>query len=119
VSDKLRTHGNRHLKALFRYLDYLAQRPVFRRAAPQGVRQTARYLLPAERWAFKRRLFWKYGGAFCLYCGRSMPLEHLTIDHIQPRSRGGAVRDVTNMALACLGCNREKGNKWEAYTTEP
>lgn len=138
MSDKPITHGNRHLKALFRWLDYVSHKPVLW-AKPSKAEATAalvefsaqykkamrwqemqaRTLTPYERWRFKRRLFWKYGGAFCVYCGRSIPLEFLTLDHVQPRSKGGAVREVNNMVLACLGCNRDKGNKWELYTTEP
>ena len=44
----------------------------------------------------------------CAYCGRSgVPLQ---IDHIRARSRGGSDR-ISNCALACAACNRDKGNR--------
>lgn len=44
----------------------------------------------------------------CAYCGaKDIPLE---IEHIQPRSKGGSNR-VSNLCLACVPCNREKGNQ--------
>lgn len=46
----------------------------------------------------------------CQYCG-AMPLKaDLTIDHIQPRSRGG-VTDWDNVVVACRSCNQKKGNR--------
>jgi 5-methylcytosine-specific restriction endonuclease McrA len=45
-------------------------------------------------------------GRCCAYCdARNLPL---TIDHIQPRSRGGSDR-VSNLAIACIPCNQRKG----------
>lgn len=76
----------------------------------------------AERIRFKYWLWWKYGGE-CAYCHKGFDWRYgLTIDHIQPISKGGAVRDVRNMALACAGCNQAKGNAWdeaETVYTEP
>lgn len=44
----------------------------------------------------------------CQYCGSTQ--NPLSIDHILPRSRGGA--DVwENVTTACLGCNVRKGNR--------
>ncbi|MGW0595360.1 RNA-guided endonuclease IscB [Streptosporangium sp. NPDC002607] len=46
----------------------------------------------------------KWGRA-CAYCGASgVPLN---LDHIHPRSRGGSER-VSNLTLACIGCNQAK-----------
>jgi len=43
----------------------------------------------------------------CAYCGQTdVPLE---IDHIHPRSKGGTDR-VSNLTLACHGCNQKKGS---------
>lgn len=53
------------------------------------------YLL--ERWGRK-----------CAYCGvENVPLE---VEHIQPRSRGGANRP-SNLTLACVPCNKAKANQ--------
>jgi 5-methylcytosine-specific restriction endonuclease McrA len=44
----------------------------------------------------------------CAYCRKTgCPFE---LDHILPRSRGGSER-ITNLALACHGCNAAKGNQ--------
>ena len=46
-------------------------------------------------------------GRKCVYCdAENVPLE---IEHIVPRSRGGGNR-VSNLTLACRGCNQSKGN---------
>ena len=43
-----------------------------------------------------------------MYCdAEGVPLN---IDHIVPRSRGGSDR-ITNLALACIPCNEEKGSR--------
>ena len=44
----------------------------------------------------------------CQYCGKKS-LE-LTIDHILPRSRGGA-DSWENLITACIRCNNRKGNR--------
>ena len=42
----------------------------------------------------------------CAYCGiKDVPLQ---IDHIHPKARGGSNR-VSNLTLACRGCNQHKG----------
>ncbi len=44
----------------------------------------------------------------CAYCdAREIPLE---LDHIYPRSRNGSNR-VSNLTLACHGCNQRKSNQ--------
>jgi 5-methylcytosine-specific restriction endonuclease McrA len=44
----------------------------------------------------------------CVYCNaENVPLE---IEHIIPKSKGGTNR-VSNLALSCVKCNQEKGNK--------
>ncbi|WP_297505897.1 RNA-guided endonuclease IscB [Ferrovum sp.] len=46
-------------------------------------------------------------GRKCAYCGAEhVPLE---IDHIHPKSKGGSDR-VSNLTIACHGCNQAKGN---------
>ncbi|MCL5996151.1 MAG: HNH endonuclease [Chloroflexi bacterium] len=46
----------------------------------------------------------------CQYCGVQPGREHLTIDHIMPRSRGGRT-DWENTVAACGACNRRKGSR--------
>lgn len=43
----------------------------------------------------------------CVWCGAR---EHLTLDHLLPRSHGGS-NHHTNLFTACMRCNRERGNE--------
>ncbi len=43
----------------------------------------------------------------CQYCGGAAPDVLLTIDHVQPQSKGGA-NDILNLVTACSGCNSGK-----------
>ena len=63
--------------------------------------------LRARRW---RQSLHRRSGHCCLYCGAASE----SIDHVQPRSRGGA--SVTeNCVPACLACNGRKGDG-DAFT---
>jgi hypothetical protein len=44
----------------------------------------------------------------CVYCGREG--DDLTIDHVQPQSRGGAT-SFENSLTACRSCNSRKGDR--------
>ena len=46
----------------------------------------------------------------CVYCGEVFPAEALTVDHVQPRMRGGD-RSGGNLVTACGGCNVRKGHR--------
>lgn len=48
-------------------------------------------------------------GFRCVYCARSLPPESLTLDHVEPRRRGGDNSDG-NVVACCEPCNREKGS---------
>lgn len=43
----------------------------------------------------------------CQYCGNTPPSIILEIDHIHPKSKGGA-DDINNLIAACIDCNRGK-----------
>lgn len=49
----------------------------------------------------------------CQYCHKRFPKSELTIDHVLPRSRGGA-DSWENLVLACVKCNHKKSNKTPA-----
>lgn len=61
-------------------------------------------------------------GIHCTWCCKPMvdePIEphedcdhHMTIEHIVPLSHGGSY-DLCNLALACFGCNNQRGNTLE------
>jgi len=62
--------------------------------------------------ARKRRVReWKLRiqGGRCFYCGSGLKAEHATLDHVEPRSRGGTDR-VSNLVASCRLCNRAKGS---------
>ena len=44
----------------------------------------------------------------CQYCGRRLPANQLSLDHVIPRSRGGETT-WDNVVCACLKCNVKKG----------
>lgn len=60
----------------------------------------------------KKSIYKKLGkksGRRCWYCGDRCERRHMTRDHQEPASRGGA-DGVDNTVLACEGCNSEKGD---------
>src|SRR3954454_10401645 len=59
---------------------------------------------------FSRRNLFKRDHNACQYCGVRPGSEELTIDHVIPRSRGGA-STWENCVLACVECNARKANR--------
>jgi 5-methylcytosine-specific restriction endonuclease McrA len=49
----------------------------------------------------------------CQYCGRQFPERELTMEHVQPVSKGGP-NTWENVVLACAQCNRHKANRTPA-----
>jgi 5-methylcytosine-specific restriction endonuclease McrA len=45
----------------------------------------------------------------CQYCGTVLSASDLTLDHVNPRSRGGT-STWENLVACCHECNRRKGN---------
>jgi 5-methylcytosine-specific restriction endonuclease McrA len=45
----------------------------------------------------------------CVYCGEHFPPAELTLDHVQPRVRGGDSSEG-NLVTACKACNTLKGH---------
>ncbi len=46
----------------------------------------------------------------CQYCGIQPGKNHLTVDHVVPRSKGG-LTVWENVVTACAACNQRKGNR--------
>jgi 5-methylcytosine-specific restriction endonuclease McrA len=46
----------------------------------------------------------------CQYCQKALPGAELTLDHVVPRSRGGA-STWENLVACCHHCNNRKGNR--------
>jgi 5-methylcytosine-specific restriction endonuclease McrA len=76
-----------------------------------SVVQLRRYVrVPYRRRAtLTRRGVFIRDGHTCQYCGR--PAEN--IDHVHPRSRGGA-HEWENVVAACMRCNSRKGDRTPA-----
>lgn len=49
-------------------------------------------------------------GYRCVYCGNAFVAEQLTLDHVQPRMRGGDSSEG-NLVTACAACNTRKGSQ--------
>jgi 5-methylcytosine-specific restriction endonuclease McrA len=56
----------------------------------------------------RNKLIDEYGSR-CWWCGRDLPQEQLTLDHLKPTSKGGS-NSLENLRLACRECNSSRGN---------
>ena len=74
-------------------------------AIPSVIRLIYMVKRPLMRRRLSRRSVFYRDGFTCQYCGKETRL--LTLDHILPRSRGGAHR-WENIASACIQCNHRK-----------
>jgi 5-methylcytosine-specific restriction endonuclease McrA len=50
----------------------------------------------------------------CHYCDTELTLDTCTLEHLQPKSKGGH-DGINNCALVCLRCNYERGNLYIPY----
>jgi 5-methylcytosine-specific restriction endonuclease McrA len=66
--------------------------------------------LPSTAVTFSRRNVSRRDHYTCQYCGAQPGAESITIDHVLPRSQGGA-SSWTNCAAACTQCNARKGDR--------
>ncbi len=72
------------------------------------------------RWRHSRGPAWSRAGVLardgrrCAYCGAPAS----TVDHVLPRSRGGA-HTWLNTVAACGGCNQRKGDRTPAEARMP
>lgn len=68
----------------------------------------------------KRQRIFERDGFRCAYCDAVFPAEHLTVDHVEPRMRGGDGSDG-NLVTCCVACNAEKGGQaaWRYLATRP
>lgn len=82
----------------------------FELAVPRIVRLLAYDRLPRQPVKFNRRNIFARDKNRCQYCGKKFPLSELSLDHILPRSRGGAAT-WENVVCCCVTCNVRKGGR--------
>jgi len=58
----------------------------------------------------KRAEIFARDGYRCVYCGVVFDATELSVDHVQPRVRGGD-RSGCNVVTACRACNTAKGDR--------
>jgi 5-methylcytosine-specific restriction endonuclease McrA len=81
--------------------------------APRVIRLLGYDRLPKQKVKFNRRNLFARDGNRCQYCGKRFPTSELSLDHVQPRSRGG-LATWENIVCACLKCNVRKGGRTPA-----
>lgn len=80
---------------------------------PQRTDSALSLLSVGEASEVRRFLYAKQQGR-CAGCEHEIPLHVLTVDHINPRSRGGS-DDLSNLQLMDSTCNAIKGDRDMAY----
>lgn len=75
---------------------------------PSVIRLSSYIRVPYKKVELSRKNILRRDNFRCQYCGSHT--HPLTLDHIQPRSRGG--RDSwENLVAACIPCNNRKGSR--------
>lgn len=77
---------------------------------PSVVRLLRLVKRPLDPLKFSRQNIYARDKYRCQYCGKGMPTEELSYDHVIPKSRGGKTV-WTNIVTCCLACNRQKGGR--------
>ena len=84
--------------------------PRFRVLIPEVILLTQYNDVPPRRVKFSRRNIFERDRYTCQYCNRAPARSELSIDHVIPRSRGGATT-WSNVVLACTECNARKRDR--------
>jgi 5-methylcytosine-specific restriction endonuclease McrA len=77
---------------------------------PRVIRLLNYDLFPKNVVKFNRRNIFLRDENHCQYCGHRFSTQHLSLDHVLPRSRGG-LTNWENIVCACLRCNVRKGGR--------
>ena len=78
-------------------------------AMPSVIRLLEYRRIPHQTRALSRKNILLRDRNTCQYCGIVLNSGELTLDHVQPRSRGG-LSTWENLVACCHSCNRRKGN---------
>lgn len=79
-------------------------------AVPRIIRILRFHRLPRQEVKFNRRNIYARDQNRCQYCGKKFRSNELSLDHVVPRSRGGAT-SWDNIVCCCLKCNVRKGGR--------
>ena len=82
----------------------------FQIAVPRIVRLLRYDRIPRVRVKLNRRNLFARDQNHCQYCGRKFSSSELSLDHVVPRSQGGA-SSWQNLVCACMKCNVRKGGR--------
>jgi len=66
-----------------------------------------------KRWKpprFRKKVLFNRDAWKCQYCSMELNWSSVTIDHVQPKSRGGGT-SWRNCVASCKSCNKRKANK--------
>ena len=77
---------------------------------PSVVRLLMMVKRPKNQVRFSRQNIYARDKYRCQYCGRKLPVENLSYDHVVPKSRGGKTL-WSNIVTSCMACNRKKGGR--------
>jgi 5-methylcytosine-specific restriction endonuclease McrA len=86
------------------------QAVTMRLRVPEVIALTTYDRMPEASVSFSRRNIFKRDRYTCQYCGAQPGTEELSIDHVVPRSHGGA-STWDNCVLACITCNKNKADR--------
>ncbi len=77
---------------------------------PRVIRVLTFAKLPRHEVKFNRRNLFARDNSTCQYCGKRYSTPELSLDHVVPRSKGGATT-WDNVVCACQACNVRKGGR--------
>jgi 5-methylcytosine-specific restriction endonuclease McrA len=77
---------------------------------PSVIRLLTYRHIPQQSRALSRKNILLRDRNTCQFCGRVFPASDLTLDHVVPRSRGGA-SSWENLVACCYACNNRKGDR--------
>lgn len=77
---------------------------------PRVIRLLKYDKVPKLSTRFNRRNLFARDNNQCQYCGRVLPANQLSIDHVMPRSRNGSTT-WDNVVASCVRCNTKKGGR--------
>ena len=75
---------------------------------------------PASASALRRERVFRRDRYRCCYCGTQYPAPELTVDHVEPRMRGGD-QSEGNLVTCCRACNAAKAGEaaWSYLARNP